>query len=271
MLAILTRAMLLKAVTDIVRIDPDGLPGIGQRSIALWPQHRPDKGDLATNAPSVMANLMGWPDQPWAEALAARLADLPVIAAARAERGFVNIWLSEEAWERLLPRLLVTQPHDAPPMRPLFVPLADMSLDDPWFRIQYTHARCRSVQRAAEAEPALWRSLSRRVRHNEPIGPFPAGLRRALLLQLEHGARLAEEPDTSVVSVRRHLETLADAFERVWNDSDDHATVGQATLRFLDRAHADRSLVDLALTMATADAIRRGLGRHGVAAAEEIR
>ena len=225
-----------------------------------------------------MANVIRRPDRlpvdtigPLAEALAARLRDLPQVADARAWHGWINIWLADEALGRLLPRVLAVQPWDAPPLAPLTVPLADMRLDDPWFRIQYTHARCRSVQRAAQAETPLWRALSRRVRTAEPIGPFAPGPRRALLVQIENGTRLAEEPDLSVVRVRRHLEALADAFERVWNDSGDHASVGRATLRFLDRAHADRTLVDLALVMATADSIRRGLGRHGVAAAEEIR
>ncbi len=261
--------MLLEAVRDIVPVELGVTAGL-----RLWPARRAQPGDVCTDAALVLARRAGRPARSLAEALASRLGDVPGVALARmAGAGFVNIWFADAALEGLLPRLLLRrQGATGPALAPLVVPLAGMTLDDPSFRIQYAHARCRSVQRAAAADPAAgWSSKLERMRGMARIGPLPPGPRRALVCALEHGACPGGDTALAGDALRRWLDRLAAAFECVWNDSAGHATLRDVMVRFLDPARPDATLVDLALVMATADAIRDGLAQLGLRAAEEIR
>ena len=157
MSAILSRAMLLEAVDSMVRdrsMRP-ARPRAGRHHARAAGSARPgrplcrgglgDGGGHQASADRLPVDTIG----PLAEALAARLRELPHVADARPWHGWVNIWLDDAALGRLLPRLLANQPWEAPPLAPLHVPLAECSSTIPGSGSGSTHVRCRSVQRAA--------------------------------------------------------------------------------------------------------------------------
>ena len=83
---------------------PAGLP---RANVKVEPPREAAHGDLATNAAMVLAKPAGMKPRVIAEALCARLAALPDVAAAEvAGPGFVNLRLSEGFWLEMLGRVL---------------------------------------------------------------------------------------------------------------------------------------------------------------------
>ena len=139
--------------------------------------------------------------------------------------------------------------------------------ENPVFYVQYAHARCRSVLRAAA----------------EMLGPeatTPAALIGAILESLSHEAelalirRLASWPRTvesAAIAREPHriaffLYDLAGDFHMLWNRGRD-----DAALRFLQPEQRCDTLARVALVAATATVIRSGLAVMGVTPVEEMR
>jgi arginyl-tRNA synthetase len=139
--------------------------------------------------------------------------------------------------------------------------------DNPVFYVQYAHARCRSVLRAAAdmfapgqiAEPAL---------AEVPLDSLAAEAELALIRRLAQwpriveGAAQAREPHR----IAFFLYDLAGDFHMLWNRGKD-----DATLRFLQSDLPAETLARLALVAATAVVIRSGLAVMGVEPVEEMR
>ncbi len=139
--------------------------------------------------------------------------------------------------------------------------------DNPVFYVQYAHARCRSVLRAAVemfgAETTADAALA-----SVPLDGLRAEPEMALLRRLAHWPRTvdaaahAREPHR----IAFFLYDLASDFHMLWNRGKD-----DSTLRFLQAENRADSLARLALVAATAVVIRSGLGVMGVAPIEEMR
>ncbi len=139
--------------------------------------------------------------------------------------------------------------------------------DNPVFYVQYAHARCRSVLRAATStfgETAVTREALAAV-SLAPLASEPelAVIRRlAAFPRLVLGAADAREPHR----VAFYLADLAADFHSLWNRGS-----ADATLRFLQADQPADTLARLALVEATATVIRAGLAILGVTPAEEMR
>ena len=139
--------------------------------------------------------------------------------------------------------------------------------ENPVFYVQYAHARCRSVLRAAAemfgAERVSDQALAARL-DGQPGGR--AGTRRAPpphgLAAHGGGRRIAREPHR----IAFFLYDLAGDFHMLWNRGKD-----DSTLRFLQEDRPAETLARLALVAATAVVIRSGLGVMGVEPVEEMR
>jgi arginyl-tRNA synthetase len=143
--------------------------------------------------------------------------------------------------------------------------------DNPVFYVQYAHARCRSVLRAAA-------DLLGPVDPPAPVDPLAlahadlssladeselAVLRRlAGWPRLLEGAALAREPHR----IAFFLYDLAGDFHMLWNRGRD-----AAALRFLQPDHPVETAARVALVAAVAVVIRSGLGVLGVEPVEEMR
>jgi arginyl-tRNA synthetase len=139
--------------------------------------------------------------------------------------------------------------------------------DNPVFYVQYAHARCRSVLRAAQEMPGA---------HDVA----PATLAEAVLDGIESDAelallrRIAQWPRTVEGAAQAHephriafyLGELAGDFHTLWNRGRD-----DATLRFLQEDDVAATRAKLALVEATATVIRSGLAVLGVEPVEEMR
>lgn len=139
--------------------------------------------------------------------------------------------------------------------------------DNPVFYVQYAHARCRSVLRAAAemfgAEATADAALTAVPLDSLGAEPELAVLRRlALWPRSIEGAALAREPHR----IAFYLYDLAADFHTLWNRGKD-----DSTLRFLQQADRAGSLARLALVAATAVVIRSGLAVMGVTPVEEMR
>jgi arginyl-tRNA synthetase len=89
----------------IAALQADGsLPaGLDLGQVAVEPPRDKGHGDMATNAAMVLAKPAGQPPRAIAEALASRLAHVPVIAGVDvAGPGFLNLRLTPDAWTRVL-------------------------------------------------------------------------------------------------------------------------------------------------------------------------
>jgi arginyl-tRNA synthetase len=137
--------------------------------------------------------------------------------------------------------------------------------ENPVFYVQYAHARCRSVLRAAleaghDVRPAALAEVSL-----ESVGAeVELGLVRRLASwpRTVEGAALAQEPHR----IAFYLYDLAGDFHMLWNRGRD-----DSTLRFLQADHPAETRARLALVEATATTIRSGLAILGVAPVEEMR
>ncbi len=139
--------------------------------------------------------------------------------------------------------------------------------DNPVFYVQYAHARCRSVLRAAAgmfgddevADAAL---------AEVPLDGLTAEAELALIRRLAQWPRTVEaaaqarEPHR----IAFFLYDLAADFHMLWNRGKD-----DATLRFLQADRPAETQARLALVAATAVVIRSGLAVMGVAPVEEMR
>jgi arginyl-tRNA synthetase len=143
--------------------------------------------------------------------------------------------------------------------------------DNPVFYVQYAHARCRSVLRAAAelygaeavTDAALAEvALAKGGLDSLVAEPEMVVIRRlALWPRTVESAALASEPHR----IAFFLYDLASDFHMLWNQ-------GQATaLRFLQPAFPGETLARLALVAATAVTIRAGLAVMGVVPVEEMR
>ena len=136
--------------------------------------------------------------------------------------------------------------------------------ENPVFYVQYAHARCRSVLRAA----AESYDVSHRALADVPLDSLGADAELALIRRLANwprtgeGAALAQEPHR----IAFFLYDLAGDFHMLWNRGRD-----DSTLRFLQADRPAETLARLALVAATAIVIRSGLAVLGVQPVEEMR
>ncbi len=139
--------------------------------------------------------------------------------------------------------------------------------DNPVFYVQYAHARCRSVLRAAAETPAFG-DVTASGLATAGLDDLSSEPELALLRRLSHWPRLVEgaaearEPHR----IAFYLNDLAGDFHALWNRGRD-----DATLRFLQAGQPDATRAKLALVEATATVIRSGLAVLGVTPVEEMR
>ncbi len=136
--------------------------------------------------------------------------------------------------------------------------------ENPVFYVQYAHARCRSVLRAAgEVHDVSGAALA-----GVPLDSLGAEAEMALIRRLAswprtvEGAALAQEPHR----IAFFLYDLAGDFHMLWNRGRD-----DSTMRFLQADRPAETRARLALVEATATVIRSGLAVLGVEPVEEMR
>jgi len=139
--------------------------------------------------------------------------------------------------------------------------------ENPVFYVQYAHARCRSVLRAA-AEMFGADALVEEVLAGADLSSLDAEEELALIRRLAgwprtvEAAALAREPHR----IAFFLYDLAGDFHMLWNRGRE-----ETTLRFLQPGEPAASLARIALVAATATVIRSGLMVMGVKPVEEMR
>lgn len=139
--------------------------------------------------------------------------------------------------------------------------------DNPVFYVQYAHARCRSVLRAA-ADLYGAAATADTALADVPLDTLTAEPELAVLRRLTafphvvEGAAQAREPHR----IAFFLYDLAGDFHMLWNRGKD-----DATLRFLQEDRPVETRARLALVAATAAVIRAGLAVLGVSPVEEMR
>ena len=137
--------------------------------------------------------------------------------------------------------------------------------ENPVFYVQYAHARCRSVLRAALAAGIDTAEASLA---EAPLGTLAAAEELAVVRRLVawprlvEGAALAREPHR----VAFFLYELAGDFHMLWNRGRD-----ESTLRFLQAERPVETRARLALVAAVAMVLRSGLAVLGVSPVEEMR
>ncbi len=139
--------------------------------------------------------------------------------------------------------------------------------DNPVFYVQYAHARCRSVLRAA-AEMFGFPAVTDAVLADAPLDSLAAEAELALIRRLAQWPRTVEAASQAREPHRIafFLYDLAADFHMLWNRGKD-----DATLRFLQADRPAETLARLALVAATAVTIRSGLAVMGVTPVEEMR
>ena len=139
--------------------------------------------------------------------------------------------------------------------------------DNPVFYVQYAHARCRSVLRAAAETFGDARTADAALAE-VPLDSLTADAEMALIRRLAQWPRTVEaaaqarEPHR----IAFFLYDLAADFHMLWNQGKD-----DSTLRFLQAGRPAETLARLALVAATAVVIRSGLAVMGVTPVEEMR
>jgi arginyl-tRNA synthetase len=131
--------------------------------------------------------------------------------------------------------------------------------DNPVFYVQYAHARCRSVLRAAGEVPGLGSADLSSLEAPEEL----ALIRRLIAWpRMVESAAEAREPHR----IAFYLYELAGEFHALWNAGRD-----DAALRFLQAERPVETAARVALVAATAIVIRSGLAVLGVKPVEEMR
>ncbi|HVC60968.1 MAG TPA: arginine--tRNA ligase [Acetobacteraceae bacterium] len=174
--------------------------------------------------------------------------------------------LLEEVGKDAVRFIMLTRKADAQMEFDLDQALAQ-TRDNPVFYVQYAHARCRSVLRAAVNmfAPA---EVTDAGLAEVPLDSLAAPEELALIRRLAtwprtvEAAAVAREPHR----IAFFLYDLAADFHMLWNRGKD-----AATLRFLQPDRPAETLARLALVAATAVAIRSGLAVMGVRPVEEMR
>jgi arginyl-tRNA synthetase len=139
--------------------------------------------------------------------------------------------------------------------------------ENPVFYVQYAHARCRSVLRAA-AEMLGAGAVADEALASVTLDGLTAEADMALIRRIGawprtvEGAALAREPHR----IAFFLYDLAADFHMLWNRGRE-----DTTLRFLQPERPEETLGRLALVAATAVVIRSGLAVMGVSPVEEMR
>jgi arginyl-tRNA synthetase len=139
--------------------------------------------------------------------------------------------------------------------------------ENPVFYVQYAHARCRSVLRAA-AEMLGAEAMAAEALQGVALQSLSHDAELALIKRLAswprtvEGAAQAREPHR----IAFFLYDLAADFHMLWNRGRD-----DAALRFLQPEQRSDTLARIALVAATATVIRSGLAVMGVAPVEEMR
>lgn len=139
--------------------------------------------------------------------------------------------------------------------------------ENPVFYVQYAHARCRSVLRAA-AEMFSADAVADTALADVPLDSLEAPEELTLIRGLAQWPRVVEaaaqarEPHR----IAFFLYDLAGDFHMLWNRGKD-----AAALRFLQPDRHEETLARLALVAATAVVIRSGLAVMGVTPVEELR
>jgi arginyl-tRNA synthetase len=139
--------------------------------------------------------------------------------------------------------------------------------ENPVFYVQYAHARCRSVLRAAEQMFGADR-VTETALAGVPLEPLAAEAELAVLRRLAAWPRAVEAASQAREPHRIafFLYDLASDFHMLWNQGKENAA-----LRFLQAERPDDTLAKLALVAATAVVIRSGLAVLGVTPVEEMR
>jgi arginyl-tRNA synthetase len=139
--------------------------------------------------------------------------------------------------------------------------------ENPVFYVQYAHARCRSVLRAA-AEMFGAERVTEAALAGVPLESLAAEAELAVLRRLAAWPRAVEAASQAREPHRIafFLYDLASDFHMLWNRGKD-----DAALRFLQVDRPDDTLAKLALVAATAVVIRSGLEVLGVTPVEEMR
>jgi arginyl-tRNA synthetase len=137
--------------------------------------------------------------------------------------------------------------------------------ENPVFYVQYAHARCRSVLRAA-AEQGI--DLSSESLAGAALDSLENAAEMSLIRRLSSWPRMVEQAAFSREPHRIafFLYELAGDFHTLWNRGRD-----DATLRFLQPDQPEATLARIALVAATAIVIRSGMAVMGVAPVEEMR
>jgi arginyl-tRNA synthetase len=148
-----------------------------------------------------------------------------------------------------------------------FAKVTEQSKDNPVFYVQYAHARCRSVLRAAVEQysaPILGPESLLTADLNRMDSPEEMELIRRMTSwpAVLSGAALAHEPHR----IAFYLYDLAACFHQLWTRGKDNAT-----LRFLLENDRSLTIARLALVQAVATVIAGGLRVIGVEPAEELR
>ena len=139
--------------------------------------------------------------------------------------------------------------------------------ENPVFYVQYAHARCRSVLRAAGEQFGAEAVAPERLAAI-PLESLENDAELGLIRRLAswprtvEAAALAREPHR----IAFFLYDLAADFHMLWNRGRD-----DATLRFLQPDRREETLARVALVAATAVVIRSGLAVMGVTPVEEMR
>jgi arginyl-tRNA synthetase len=139
--------------------------------------------------------------------------------------------------------------------------------DNPVFYVQYAHARCRSVLRAA-AGMFGEAGVTEEALAASPLDSLDADPEMTLIRRLAQWPRLVEAASQAREPHRIafFLYDLASDFHMLWNRGKD-----DATLRFLQADRPVETMARLALVAATAVVIRSGLAVMGVEPVEEMR
>ena len=134
--------------------------------------------------------------------------------------------------------------------------------ENPVFYVQYAHARCRSVLRAAAEMPGIAIDPAADLASLTDDAELAVVRRLMAFPRTIEAAADAREPHR----IAFFLYDLASDFHMLWNRGRD-----AATLRFLQPGHPAETLARVALVAAVATVIRSGLQVMGVTPVEEMR